>query len=77
MAKRLGGQKRFFLGTDRSLAAIGDKVIVSALVKDENLRELTDPRVQVHGKKPNGESFLFDVRSLKDRPGNYEGDYIP
>ena len=77
MAKRLGGQKRFFLGTDRTLAAIGDKVVVNAIVKDENLRDLTDPRVQVHGRKPNGESFTFELSALRDRPGNYEGGYNP
>jgi uncharacterized membrane protein len=77
MAKRMGGQKRFTLAVDRSLAAIGDKVVVNATIKDENLREVVEPRVQVHGKKPNGESFTFDVKSIRDRPGNYEGDYIP
>ncbi len=77
MAKRLGGQKRYFLGTDRTLAAIGDKVIVNGILKDENLRDLTEPRVMVHGKKPNGESFNFEITSLRDRPGNYEGAYNP
>lgn len=77
MAKRLGGQKRFFLGTDRSQAAIGDKIVVNALVKDENLRESTLPTVSVHGKKPNGENFTFDIKALRDRSGTYEGDYIP
>ncbi len=77
MAKRLGGQKRFFLGTDRSLAAIGDKLVINALVKDENLRESIEPRTMVHGKKPNGENFSFDIKLLRDRSGNYEGDYIP
>ena len=77
MAKRLGGQKRFFLGTDRSQAAIGDKIVINALVKDENLRESTLPSAAVHGKKPNGESFMFDIKGLRDRSGTYEGDYIP
>ncbi|HLX64006.1 MAG TPA: ThuA domain-containing protein [Planctomycetota bacterium] len=76
-AKRLGGQKRFLMSTDRSLSAIGDKVGVTATVKDENLKELIDPRVQVHGKKPNGENFTFDLKAMHDRPGVYEGDYIP
>ena len=77
MAKRLGGQKRFFLGTDRAQAAIGDKIVINALVKDENLRESTQPTVMVHGRKPNGENFSFDIKALRDRSGSYEGDYIP
>ncbi|MEI6233031.1 MAG: hypothetical protein WCT04_08260 [Planctomycetota bacterium] len=77
MAKRLGGQKRFFVGTDRSQAAIGDKVLINATMKDENLRESTLPSVNIHGRKPNGESFNFDMKKTGDRNGNYEGDYIP
>lgn len=77
MAKRLGGQKRFFLGADRTLAAIGDKITLNAILKDENLRDLTEPRVTVHGRKPNGENFTFDIGALRERPGNYEGGYNP
>ncbi|MCY3022564.1 MAG: VWA domain-containing protein [Planctomycetota bacterium] len=77
MAKRLGGQKRFYLGADRNAAAIGDKVVFSAVVKDENHREITAEKVHAHGKTPKGEDFLVELTRLHDRPGNYEGSYVP
>ena len=77
MAKRLGGQKRFFLGVDRNAVAIGDKLILTAIVKDENLKELTADKVVVHGKTPKGEDFTTELTRLRDRPGNYEGNFYP
>ncbi len=77
MAKRLGGQRRFYLGVDRSLAAIGDKLVLTAIVKDENQKEITAPSVIVHGKTPKGEDFTTELRKISDRPGNYESNYIP
>ena len=77
MAKRLGGQKRFYLGTDRNVAAIGDRVIISAIVKDQDLKEVTADKVTVHGKTPKGEDFTRELTRIRDRPGNYEGDYYP
>ena len=77
MAKRLGGQKRFFLGVDRNVVAIGDKLILTAIVKDENLKELTADKVVVHGKSPKGEDFTAELTRLHDRPGNYEGNFYP
>ena len=38
MAKRLGGQRRFQLSVDRNIVALGDKVLVNATVRDENLK---------------------------------------
>ena len=77
MAKRLGGQKRFYLGVDRNLAAIGDKLVLTAIVKDENQKEITADTVIVHGKTPKGEDFMTELRKVHDRPGNYESNYIP
>jgi uncharacterized membrane protein len=77
MAKRLGGQKRFYLGTDRSVVAIGDRVILNSVVKDENHKELTSATTIVHGKNPKGEDFVVEMKRMSDRPGNYEGNYYP
>jgi uncharacterized membrane protein len=77
MAKRLGGQKRFYLGVDRNLAAIGDKLVLTAIVKDENQKEITSETVIIHGKTPKGEDFMTELRKVHDRPGNYESNYIP
>ena len=77
MAKRLGGQKRFFLGTDRNLVAIGDKVIINAVVKDQDLKEIAAEKILVHGKTPKGEDFVQELTRIRDRPGNYEGNYCP
>ncbi|HYG75316.1 MAG TPA: VWA domain-containing protein [Planctomycetota bacterium] len=77
MAKRLGGQKRFYLGTDRNTVAIGDRVIINAVIKDENHKELTAEKAIVHGKTPKGEDFIVELSRLRDRPGNYEGNFYP
>ena len=77
MAKRLGGQKRFYLGTDRNVVAIGDRLIVNGVIKDENHKELTQPKYMIHGKNPKGEDFVVELSGLRDRPGNYEGNYYP
>jgi len=77
MAKRLGGQKRFYLGADRNVVAIGDRVVFSAVIKDENHKELTADKALVHGKTPKGEDFTIELARLRDRPGNYEGNYVP
>jgi hypothetical protein len=77
MAKRLGGQKRFYLGADRSVVAIGDRVVFSAVVKDENYKELSAEKVLLHGRTPKGEEFTVDLARLHDRPGNYEGNFVP
>jgi len=77
MAKRLGGQKRFYLGADRNVVAIGDRVVFSAVIKDENHKELTAEKATLHGKMPKGEDFTVELTRLHDRPGNYEGNYIP
>jgi hypothetical protein len=77
MAKRLGGQKRFYLGADRNVVAIGDRVVFSAVIKDENHKELTAEKALVHGKTPKGEDFTVELTRLRDRPGNYEGNYVP
>ena len=77
MAKRLGGQKRFYLGVDRSVVAVGDRVVFSAVIKDENHKELTAEKALLHAKTPKGEDFTVDLTRLHDRPGNYEGNYVP
>jgi hypothetical protein len=77
MAKRLGGQKRFYLGTERNIYAIGDRVIVSAMIKDDNFKELTAEKTLAHGKNPKGEEFVIELSRLRDRPGTYEGNYYP
>jgi len=77
MAKRLGGQRRFYLGTDRNVVALGDRVIVNAVLKDENYRELTTEKAIVSAKAPSGEDFLIELQRLRDRPGNYEGSFFP
>jgi uncharacterized membrane protein len=77
MAKRLGGQKRFYLGADRNQAAIGDRMILNAVMKDENHKELTAEKALVHGKTPKGEDFTVELTRLHDRPGNYEGNFFP
>ena len=77
MAKRLGGQKRFYLGADRNTVAIGDRVVFNAVIKDENHKELTAEKALVHGKTPKGEDFTVELTRLRDRPGNYEGNYVP
>lgn len=77
LAKRLGGQKRFYLGADRNTVAIGDRVVFNAVLKDENHRELTADKVLAHGKTPKGEDFVVELSRLHDRPGNYEGNYVP
>ncbi|HEY3323348.1 MAG TPA: VWA domain-containing protein [Planctomycetota bacterium] len=77
MAKRLGGQKRFYLGTDRNTVAIGDRLIINAVIKDENQKELTAEKATVHGKTPKGEDFTVELTRLHDRPGNYEGNHYP
>jgi len=77
MAKRLGGQKRFYLGTDRNTVAIGDRVIINAVMKDENHKELTAEKAIVHGKTAKGEDFIVELTRLRDRPGNYEGHFYP
>src|SRR5208283_5464247 len=76
-AKRLGGQKRFYLGADRNLVAIGDKVIVSAVIKDENYKEVTVEKAVAHARNPKGEEFAVELQRLRDRPGNYEGQFFP
>jgi len=77
MAKRLGGQKRFYLGIDRNAVAIGDRLVVSAIVKDENLKESTVEKVLAYGKTSKGEDFTVELSRLHDRPGHYEGNYFP
>jgi hypothetical protein len=76
-AKRLGGQKRFYLGADRNVAAIGDKIVLTAIVKDENLKDLQNEKIIVRGKTPKGEDFTTELSLLHDRPGNYEGNFFP
>jgi uncharacterized membrane protein len=77
MAKRLGGQKRFYLGTDRAVVSVSDSLIINAVVKDENHREVTQEKISVYGKNPKGEIFTKEMVRLKDRPGNYEVAYFP
>jgi uncharacterized membrane protein len=77
MAKRLGGQRRFFLGTDRNIAALGDRVILNAVLKDENYHELTIDKTTAYGRTPEGEDFTIELQRLRDRPGNYEGSFFP
>jgi hypothetical protein len=76
-AKRLGGQKRFYLGADRNLAAIGDKIIISAVIKDENFKEITAEKAVAHAKNPRGEEFTVELQRLGERAGNYEGQFYP
>ncbi|MFH0939894.1 MAG: hypothetical protein V1899_11550 [Planctomycetota bacterium] len=76
LAKRLGGQKRFYLGIDRNIVAISDKVLINAVIKDENYREITAEKAIVHGKTPKGEEFVVEL-TRKNRAGNYEGGYFP
>jgi hypothetical protein len=77
MAKRLGGQKRFYLGSDRNVVAIGDKIVFTAVIKDENYKESTAERAVVHGKTAKNEDFVVEMTRLRDRPGTYEGQYYP
>ena len=77
MAKRLGGQKRFFLGVERNTVSIGDKLVLNAIIKDENHKEIVAEKIVVHGKTPKGEDFTVDLSRKRDQSGNYEGNYFP
>ena len=51
--------------------------MLTAIVQDENQKQITSPSVIVHGKTPKGEDITTELRKISDRPGNYESNYIP
>ena len=76
-AKRLGGQKRFLLGADQLSYAIGDRVVLTALVKDDKFNPLNTERVNVYIKEPNGKSQTLELARKGEFPGSYEGYFYP
>jgi hypothetical protein len=75
-AKRLG-QKRFQLGTDRAVVPIGNKVKLTADVRDPDYKAVTTDTVTVHARSPKGEEFTIPIKRLRDRSGSYDGDFFP
>ena len=59
------------------MVAVGDRVVFSAEIKDENYKGLAAEKTLLHGKTPKGEDFTVELARLHDRPGNYEGNYVP
>jgi hypothetical protein len=77
MAKRLGADKRFSLGTERKVYAVGDRVALDATVKDEEGRPTNDARITLRGASPKGDEFTVELKSVPGRAGTYEGEYYP
>jgi uncharacterized membrane protein len=77
MAKRIGGQKRFQLGADRAEVPINDKVILTAIVKDADYKNVTTDTVTVHARTPKGEEVSIPLKRLHDRAGSYDGEFYP
>lgn len=76
-AKRLGGQKRFMLDTDKVAYAIGDKVIVTAHVKDDKFNPLTSEKVTAYIASTKGKTQTIELNRLHDREGAYEAAFFP
>ncbi|GMV80116.1 MAG: hypothetical protein AMXMBFR7_13000 [Planctomycetota bacterium] len=77
MAKRLGGQKRFLMDVDKVSYAIGDKVVVNALLKDEKFEPLTVPTTTLHIETAKGERKTEELTHRKESGGSYEGHFFP
>jgi len=75
--KRIGGQKRFLVDTDKSAYAIGDKVLIRASFKDENFKPLTQEKVTVYITTSKGKQHSLELDRLRDQEGVYEGPYFP
>lgn len=69
--------KRFLLGCDKVVYAIGDKVILDAHLKDADFKPLRADKVTVHLKTPGGEQQTLELQRLRDREGAYEGAFYP
>ena len=70
-------QKRFLLGADKSVYAIGDKVRLDGHLKDVNFRPLEDPTVTAQCETPSGERQTVELKRVADRDGAYEGHFYP
>ncbi|MBI3830519.1 MAG: hypothetical protein HY291_13445, partial [Planctomycetes bacterium] len=76
-AKRLGGQKRFMLDCDKVAYAIGDKVVLTAHLKDDKFNPLTAEKATVYIANSKGKLQTVELDRLRDREGAYEGAFFP
>ncbi|MCW8131875.1 MAG: hypothetical protein KIS92_16125 [Planctomycetota bacterium] len=76
-AKRLGGQKRFAVDVDKTAYAIGDKVTITARVKDEKFNPLTAEKVTVYMTSSKGKLQTMELDRKRDSEGEYTGVFFP
>lgn len=73
--RALGGNKRVWLQTDKGEYQIGDKVTISARLKDSSFDPLIAPLVEASVEVPGGSPLSLQLRPITNQPGEYEGAF--
>lgn len=73
--RALGGNKRVWLQTDKGEYQIGDKVTISARLKDASFDPLVAPQVEATIDVPGGSPLPLILRPVSSQPGEYEGAF--
>lgn len=74
--RRVGGQNRGRLGTDRDLYAIGDRIAMTARLYDKSFKPLETPTVPAQVRALGAAPVEVALRAVPGRPGHYAGTGI-